>query len=157
MIERVIAEKESKEIEIEDQPEEPKPEDTKTEEQEFDINEFNQKMQLVTGIISALTGGDTISGRIYPILDPKQWKTTTNLTRGEIEMMVSLITFSKVSPEECQPALDFCLEYGLLKLSESGFGIEKAIDLGKALTEQSSGGTYTTEPDKPTKGMKQKE
>ena len=72
-------------------------------------------------------------------------------------MVLSLTTFAKTSPTETIPVVDFCITFLELKLSESGFGIEKSIELGRALTETETSRISKSEstPDKPTTGMKE--
>lgn len=124
---------------------------------EFDKEKFETKMNFVTKIIKELSGGVDVSSRINPILKPEQWKTSSNLSKGEIGMLSSLLAFTRTSPEECEPVLDFCVDYCLLKLSEEGFAIDKAIDLGKALTEKTTSSSMYYSPEKPQEGMKKKE
>jgi len=118
---------------------------------------FEDKLEMIKLIMMAISGGVSISSRIDPVLMPKNWKTTSILTRGEIAMINSFIIFAKQSPEECICMLEYCINYASLKLSESGFGIEKAIDLGKALTQTSEASKLVSTPEKPTTGSKDKE
>ena len=115
-----------------DESEETKPEDTKPKES------FEDRIKKISLLLSIFSEGVPISSRIDPILKPNNFRTTSILTRGEVEMMVTFLTIARQSPEESEPFLNFCEDYCLLKLSESGFGIEKAIELGKALTEVST-------------------
>jgi hypothetical protein len=91
------------------------------------------------------TKEEKLDSRIDPILRPKNWKTTSILTKGEVKMVMALIAFCKTSPLETVCVLEFCEDFCYLKLSESGFAIEKAIDLGKALAEKQITGIYKTE------------
>lgn len=116
---------------------------------------FSERIKDIMSIVSAVTGGATVDSRIDPILRPKNWKTTTILTKGEIQQILALISFCKTSPEETECVLEYCEDLCYLKLSESGFAIEKAIDLGKALAEKTITGLMTT-PEKPQEGMKKK-
>lgn len=99
---------------------------------------FETRVQKISTLLGILSEGVPLSSRIDPILKPNNFRTTSILTRGEVEMMVTFLTIARQSPEESEPFLNFCEDYCLLKLSESGFGIEKAIELGKALTEVST-------------------
>lgn len=118
--------------------------------------QFQKKIGLIKDLLNLVSGGIDVSSKIDPILSPKHWKTTSNITRGEVAMCISLITFSKQSIEEGEPCLDFLIDYLMFKISESGFGIEKAIELGRALTEKEQRATYLATPEKPQGGMKEK-
>lgn len=124
---------------------------------EIDENKkpFAERIKDIMSIVSAVTGGATVDSRIDPILRPKNWKTTTILTKGEIQQILALISFCKTSPEETECVLEYCEDLCYLKLSESGFAIEKAIELGKALAEKSISAILGS-PEKPQEGMKKK-
>lgn len=145
--------KEDDEIKIEF----PKKEDEtkKIEASDTIVKTFAQRMEDIMSIVRAVSGGATVDSRIDPILRPKNWKTTTILTKGEIQQILALISFCKTSPTETECVLEYCEDLCYLKLSESGFAIEKAIDLGKALAEKTITGLVST-PEKPTDGMKKK-
>lgn len=51
-------------------------------------------------------------------------------------MIMSLLTFATQSPSECSPLIDYCETYCLMKLSEKGIGIDKGIELVKAMAEK---------------------
>lgn len=124
---------------------------------EFNKEEAERKLEFVLGIINKIGGGDSVSGKIYPILDPKQWKTTTFISEGQVYSILAMLTLYNEAPLEAYPCLDWCYDLCLLSLSRDGFGIGKAIDLGKALTEKGVGAIAPYEsPDKPQKGMKDK-
>jgi len=91
------------------------------------------------------------------VLDPKNWKTTTYINEGQIYSILAMLTLYKECPEEAYPCLDWCYDLCHLSLSREGFGIGKAIELGKALTEKgvTSSAPYP-EGEKPTEGMKDK-
>ena len=114
----------------------------------------SERIEDIMSIIRAVSGGASVDSRIDPILRPKNWKTTSILTKGEIQQILALIAFCKTSPEETECVLEYCEDLCYLKLSESGFAIEKAIDLGKALSEKII--TGLSSPEKPTDGMKSK-
>ncbi len=145
--------KDADEIEIEFPKDEPE-EEVKT---EVDVikKPFAERIKDIMAIVSAVSGGTTVDSRIDPILRPKNWKTTTILTKGEIQQILALISFCKTSPEETECVLEYCEDLCYLKLSESGFAIEKAIDLGKALAEKSISAIMAS-PEKPQEGMKKK-
>lgn len=145
--------KDKEEIVIEFPKDEPK-EEVKTEE-DIIKKPFTERIQDIMTIVSAVTGGATVDSRIDPILRPKNWKTTTILTKGEIQQILALISFCKTSPEETECVLEYCEDLCYLKLSESGFAIEKAIDLGKALAEKTITSMIAS-PEKPQEGMKKK-
>lgn len=116
---------------------------------------FETRVKKISTLLNILNEGVPLSSRIDPILKPNNFRTTSILTRGEVEMMVTFLTIARQSPEESEPFLNFCEDYCLLKLSESGFGIEKAIELGKALTEVSTIKTSTElSPQTPTDNTK---
>lgn len=123
-------------------------------EPEVIIRPVAERIENIMSIIRAVSGGASVDSRIDPILRPKNWKTTSILTKGEIQQILALISFCKTSPEETECVLEYCEDLCYLKLSESGFAIEKAIDLGKALSEKII--TGLSSPEKPTDGMKGK-
>jgi len=135
------------------------PKDEPKEEVKTEVDEtrkpFDERIKDIMAIVSAVTGGATVDSRIDPILRPKNWKTTTILTKGEIQQILALISFCKTSPEETECVLEYCEDLCYLKLSESGFAIEKAIDLGKALAEKTIT-SMVASPEKPQEGMKKK-
>lgn len=146
-------------LESEQTPIEVKPETEKTEikteekKPETTIGTFNQKLELIESILNVVRGGGDLYGKVDPVLRPKEIYTTTNISKGEVRMITALSTFAKCSPKETECVLDYCITYLKLKLSEEGFGIIRAIELGKALTETET--TTTIErPEKPTEGMK---
>ena len=124
----------------------------------FNKEEAEKKLEFVLSIISKISGGDSVSGKIYPVLDPKQWKTTSFISEGQVYSILSMLTLYDEAPEEAYPCLDWCYDLCLLSLSKDGFGIGRAIDLGKALTEKgvSSVAPYDS-PEKSVEGMKNKE
>ncbi len=103
-----------------------------------------------------VSGGETVGARVSPILKPRNPKTTSILSRGEIAECQALIQFAKLQPEETYPALDFVYEKLALNLSLDGRGIDLAIGLGKALTQRDSSTTYRDDKGSPTEGMKEK-
>ena len=120
--------------------EEPLPEDDIKDEDELSI-EAKEKKELtrlyrIIDVVNRLTGGVDVYSGIEPITNPRNWKTTSILGRGEIHMLLSLLTFATQSPYECSPLTDFCETYCLLKLSEKGIAIDKGIELVKAMTEK---------------------
>lgn len=135
----------------------PKDDDEEEVKQEADITKkpFADRIKDIMSIVSVVTGGATVDSRIDPILRPKNWKTTTILNKGEIQQILALISFCKTSPEETECVLEYCEDLCYLKLSESGFAIEKAIDLGKALAEKTIT-SMVASPEKPQEGMKKK-
>lgn len=120
----------------------------------FDKKEFDKRMNIIREILALVSGGVDINSRIDPILSPKKYKTTSNITRGELSMIISLLTFAQISPEETMDVLVFCENFMITKLSEGGFGIEKAIELGRALTQETVTTTSVYQPQKPIEGMK---
>jgi len=116
---------------------------------------FSERIKDIMSIVNAISGGTTVDSRIDPILRPKNWKTTSILSKGEIQQILALISFCKTSPEETECVLEYCEDLCYLKLSESGFAIEKAIDLGRALAEKTITGMLAS-PEKPQEGMKKK-
>jgi len=128
----------------------------KVEKEKFNYKEFHNRMNIIKDMLSYVVGGVDIDSRISPILDPKKFKTTSNITRGEVSMVISLLTFAKISPEETLPVLEFCEDYMNTKLSEGGFGIDKVIELIRASTQETAISTSYS-PEKPTEGMKKKE
>ena len=148
----VVKPKDSDEIVIEFLKDEGE-EEVKTE-TEVITRPVSERIEDIMSIIRAISGGASVDSRIDPILRPKNWKTTSILTKGEIQQILALISFCKTSPEETECVLEYCEDLCYLKLSESGFAIEKAIDLGKALSEKII--TGLSSPEKPTDGMKKK-
>lgn len=124
--------------------------------EEFNKADFDKKLELIRNIMDVVIGAETVGARINPILTPKNPKTTSILTRGEIDECRALIAFAQLEPEETYPALDFVFEKLSLNLSIDGRGIEYGIELGKALTQRDSSTKYVESPTKPTQGMKDK-
>ncbi len=150
---------ESEELEIKiepfEKPEEKPEEKTKDEPEEFDKDQFDKKMMILKEFLNLARGGVSIESRVKPVLNPENWKTSSFLSRGEINMIWSFISLAGISPEECEPLIDASINYALLNLSKDGFGLEKAIDMGKALTEVSTSKSYSEKDvEKPTEGMK---
>lgn len=119
---------------------EPDPIESKDDDEELSI-EAKEKKELtrlyrIIDVVNRLTGGIDVYSGIEPITNPRNWKTTSILGRGEVHMLLSLLTFATQSPQECSPLTDFCETYCLLKLSEKGIGIDKGIELVKAMTEK---------------------
>ena len=130
-------------------------------EDELDKKEFNkekiiEKIDLLKVILDSVSGGVNVSSRIDPILKPSNIKTTSYISKGQVNMCLSLLTFATISPLECYPCVDYVEDFLEIQLSDGGFGIEKAIDLGKALTQKTVTSSYDR-PEKPTEGMKDKE
>ena len=122
----------------------------------YDEEEFNAKLDQIRRVMEVITGGETVGARVSPILSPKNPRTTSILTRGEIEMCTAFLQFGILSPEETYPAINFVHTKLGLNLSLDGRGIDKAIELGKALTQRDSSRQYIETPGKPTEGMKNK-
>lgn len=119
---------------------EPDPLEDKVKDDELSI-EAKEKKELsrlyrLIDMVNRLTGGVDVYSGIEPITNPRNWKTTSILGRGEIHMIMSLLTFATQSPYECSPLIDYCETYCLMKLSEKGIGIDKGIELVKAMTEK---------------------
>lgn len=132
-------------------------EDVNNEESEISIDEKEDiqraRLYRMIDIVNRLVGGYDVYSGIEPITNPRNYKTTSILNRGEVHMILSLLTFAEQSPYECQPFIDFSERYCLLKLSEKGIGIDKGIELATAITEkglQIIGAMPTT----PTQGAK---
>jgi hypothetical protein len=133
----------------------PDPEPVKESEPEgYDEEVFNRKLSQISKLMEAITGGETVGARVSPVLSPRNPRTTSILSRGEIESISALLQFAKISPEETYPALDYCYDKLALNLSLDGKGIELAINLGQALTQRDSTKQYVEGPTKPTEGMK---
>jgi len=115
------------------------------------------KLKRVLEIVNIVLGAEDLQSRLDPILRPKDYKTTSILSKGEVNMCIGFLTFAKQSPLECSPLTDFVENYCLFKLSEGGFGIEQGIALSKSFSEKIGLLTSTvTTPEKPTTGMKDK-
>ena len=106
-------------------------------------------------ILNLVTGGSNISAKIDPILNPTIPLTTSFLKIGEVNTCFSLLAFAENSPNECQDIIQNVDNFLRLKLSNEGFGIFRAIELGKSLTEKQTSRSYY-EPEKPTEEMKDK-
>ncbi len=131
-------------------------EESKDESEDFDMKRFNIKMNMLEKIINIVRGGVSIESRVKPVLNPENWKTSSNYNRGEINMIWAFLTMADISPEECEPLVDASINYALLNLSKDGFGLLTAVDMGKALTEISTTKSYSEkEIERPTEGMKE--
>lgn len=131
----------------------PEPEEDSQEEPKVKgtIEDRIKVIQLFMGLLGE---GATISDRINPILKPSNFKTTSVLTKGEVNMVVTFLTIARQAPLETEPFIEFCEDFCLTKLSEQGFAIEKAIEMGRALTETNTVRSSTPSPEKPTEDKK---
>jgi len=111
---------------------------------------MEDRIKVIQLFMGLLGEGATISDRINPILKPSNFKTTSVLTKGEVNMVVTFLTVARQAPLETEPFIDFCEDFCLTKLSEQGFAIEKAIEMGRALTETNTVRSSTPSPEKPT-------
>jgi len=111
---------------------------------------IEDRIKVIQLFMGLLGEGATISDRINPILKPSNFKTTSVLTKGEVNMVVTFLTVARQAPLETEPFIDFCEDFCLTKLSEQGFAIEKAIEMGRALTETNTVRSSTPSPEKPT-------
>ncbi|MBA7490919.1 hypothetical protein ES702_01462 [subsurface metagenome] len=94
------------------------------------------RLNRIVDLVNRLTGGYDVYSGIEPITNPRVWKTTSILRQSEIHMILSLLTFAEQSPYECSPLTDYCETFCLLKLSEKGVGIDKGIELVKAMRDK---------------------
>ncbi len=146
--------------EPEDKPEDESKDEAKDEPEDepedIDMKQFNLKMSMLEKIFNIARGGVSIESRVKPVLNPENWKTSSNYNRGEINMVWAFLTMADISPEECEPLIDASINYALLNLSKDGFGLLTAVDMGKALTEISTTKSYSEKGiERPTEGMKE--
>ena len=116
--------------------------------------DINDRIKVIQLFMSLLGEGVSISDRINPVLAPNNFKTTSVLTRGEVNLVVTFLTLARQYPLETEPFIDFCEDFCLTKLSEQGFAIEKAIEMGRALTETTTARSSSIAPEKPTEVKK---
>lgn len=123
--------------------------------EEIELKEQKQleRIKKIFSLITDLIAGGNVGGQIGAILQPINYKTSSYMTKGEIASCLALLTFAKQSPVECMPFTDYVEDFCLFKLSESGIGLDKAIELLKASGDKYYGG-FPDSPNKPTEGMK---
>lgn len=130
----------------------PEPEEDEPKEETIKGN-VADRIKVVQMWMSLLSEGVSISDRINPVLAPNNFKTTSVLSKGEVNLVVTFLTLARQYPLETEPFIDFCEDFCLTKLSEQGFAIEKAIEMGRALTETTTART-SSPPDSPTENKK---
>lgn len=116
-----------------------------------------QRIKKLMEMISGFVGIGTTHSRLAPILAPKDYRTSANLKSGQIEALKAMLVFASISPHECECLIDYVENTCLFSLSDSGFGIEKGIELAKAFSDVKSTISGLITPEKPTEGMKDKE
>ncbi len=114
-----------------------------------------ERIKEIFGLLQNILGVGTSQSRLAPILSPIDYRTSTKITKGEINMLVAFLVFAEESPYECESMIDFCENFCLLNISHDGFGIEKGIDLAKAFSDVKVSASLEKQPDKPTEGMKE--